>query len=73
MRPIGGAFFGHVGDGGRAGALNPHRALEGSLLAMAAPTVLLGCLPSHAQVGIAAPLALMLVRLGQGFAVGGQL
>ncbi|CAK0827828.1 unnamed protein product [Prorocentrum cordatum] len=71
MRPLGGVFFGHVGDGGHAGVLSPHKALEDSLLAMAAPTVLLGCLPSHAQVGIAAPL--LLVRLGQGIAVGGQL
>jgi hypothetical protein len=39
---------------------------------MAVPTVLIGCLPSYAQAGVAAPVLLALLRLVQGLAMGGE-
>jgi MHS family proline/betaine transporter-like MFS transporter len=67
MRPVGAALFGHVGDRyGRA------RALLFSIALMAVPTVLMGFLPTYASIGIAAPLAMVLLRMAQGLAVGGE-
>jgi MFS family permease len=43
-----------------------------SLIMMGGATVLIGCLPTYAQIGPAAPLLLVLLRLVQGFAVGGE-
>ena len=48
-------------------------ALETAILLMALPTLGLGCLPTYAQIGLAAPLLLAAIRLLQGVAVGGQL
>lgn len=66
-RPIGGIVFGHFGD-----RLGRKRLLIVSLVLMGLSTTLIGFLPTYAQIGIAAPLALVLLRLVQGFAVGGQ-
>src|SRR5688572_30331166 len=67
MRPVGAALFGHIGDRyGRA------RALLLSVALMAVPTVLMGLLPTYATIGIAAPLLLVLLRMCQGVAVGGE-
>jgi MHS family proline/betaine transporter-like MFS transporter len=67
MRPIGAAFFGWFGDRyGRA------RTMQISVAMMALPTLLLGVLPAYAQVGILAPVLLVLVRLLQGLSVGGE-
>jgi MHS family proline/betaine transporter-like MFS transporter len=66
-RPLGALVFGHIGD--RAGR---KRALMASVLMMAIPTVLMGLLPTYAQIGIFAPLALIVLRLFQGLAVGGE-
>jgi len=68
MRPIGGVVFGYIGD--RQGR---KRALGMSVMLMVIPTTLLGFLPTHAQVGIAAPVMLLILRLIQGFSVGGEL
>jgi MFS transporter, MHS family, proline/betaine transporter len=67
MRPIGGALFGHIGDqfGRRA-------ALTLSVAAMAIPTFLIGLLPGYATLGLWAPVALTLLRMTQGFSVGGE-
>ena len=67
MRPIGGIVVGHVGDryGRRA-------ALTFSITAMALPTFLVGVLPGHATLGIAAPILLTLLRMIQGLSVGGE-
>jgi MHS family proline/betaine transporter-like MFS transporter len=67
MRPIGAAIFGWFGDRyGRA------RTMQISVTMMALPTLLLGALPTHAQVGILAPVLLVAVRVLQGLSVGGE-
>ncbi len=68
MRPLGGMIFGQIGD-----RLGRKRALQISVLMMAIPTTLLGLLPTYASIGIAAPVALMALRLIQGVSVGGEL
>jgi MHS family proline/betaine transporter-like MFS transporter len=67
MRPVGGVFFGHIGD-----RLGRKKALEWSVLLMALPTTLLGLLPTYAQAGLFAPLALTVIRMVQGLSVGGE-
>eukprot|EP01062_Namystynia_karyoxenos_P062625 TRINITY_DN55509_c0_g1_i1.p1 TRINITY_DN55509_c0_g1~~TRINITY_DN55509_c0_g1_i1.p1 ORF type:complete len:527 (+),score=127.39 TRINITY_DN55509_c0_g1_i1:81-1583(+) len=68
MRPVGGIVFGRLGD-----TVGRRRALELTLAAMIVPTLALACLPTYDQAGWAAPVLLCVVRLMQGFAVGGQL
>ncbi len=67
MRPLGAIFYGYIGD--RVGR---KYALAASLLTMAAPTTLLGLLPSYDSIGIWASVGLVLIRLFQGLAVGGN-
>ena len=66
-RPIGGAFFGWFGD--RVGRKST---LIATLLLMGIATVLMGLLPGYAQIGLAAPLLLALLRFLQGAGVGGE-
>lgn len=67
MRPVGAVFFGHIGDRyGRA------RALLLSVAMMAIPTVLMGLLPTYASIGVAASVLIVLLRMLQGMAVGGE-
>lgn len=66
-RPLGGIVFGHFGD-----RIGRKRMLVYSLVGMGVSTVLIGILPTYAQIGLAAPLLLTLLRLCQGFAVGGE-
>ena len=66
-RPIGGVLFGRIGD-----KLGRKRALMGTLTLMAVATVLIGCLPTYAQAGWIAPVALVALRVLQGIAVGGE-
>jgi len=67
MRPIGGAFFGWVGD-----RFGRKQALLWSVLAMALPSFFIGVLPSEATIGLTAPVLLLVCRLLQGLAVGGE-
>ena len=66
-RPLGGIVFGHFGD-----RIGRKRLLMISLVLMGASTAAIGLLPSYAAIGAAAPIALTLLRLIQGFAVGGE-
>jgi len=66
-RPIGGVLFGVLGD--RVGR---KRALVWSLVLMGLATVAVGLVPTYASIGVAAPVLLVLLRLTQGVAVGGE-
>jgi MFS transporter, MHS family, proline/betaine transporter len=66
-RPIGGVIMAHFGD--RSGR---KRMFTLSVFMMAIPTLLIGLLPTYASVGYAAPLALLVLRLVQGAAIGGE-
>ncbi len=66
-RPIGAMVFGHFGDKhGRKATL------VASLLTMGIATVLIGVLPTFQQINWVAPLLLLVLRLAQGFALGGE-
>lgn len=66
-RPLGGIVFGLIGD--RRGRKS---ALIATLLIMGAATTLIGLVPTTAQIGMLAPVILMVLRLAQGFATGGE-
>ena len=67
MRPVGGALFGWVGD-----KFGRKQALIWSVLAMAFPSFFIGLLPDTTRIGLAAPVLLLLLRMLQGIAVGGE-
>lgn len=66
-RPLGGIFFGHFGD-----RIGRKSMLVLTLLLMGIATFLIGILPTYATIGVWAPLFLVILRLFQGFAVGGE-
>lgn len=66
-RPIGGAFFGWFGD-----RIGRKSTLVATLLLMGTATILMGILPGYAEIGIAAPILLSLLRFMQGIALGGE-
>ncbi len=67
FRPLGGVIFGHFGD-----RISRKNALVVTLLMMGLGTFFIGCLPSTAQIGVAAPILLVLLRVFQGIALGGE-
>ena len=67
VRPFGALFFGRLGD--RHGR---KRAFFVTLVGMGAATVAIGFLPTAAQAGILAPTLLVVLRVVQGFAMGGE-
>ncbi|HEX5142272.1 MAG TPA: MFS transporter [Mycobacterium sp.] len=67
VRPIGGFVFGHVGD-----RIGRKKTLALTMLLMGIATALMGVLPTAAQIGVAAPILLLVLRIVQGFALGGE-
>jgi MHS family proline/betaine transporter-like MFS transporter len=67
VRPLGGMFFGHIGD-----RIGRRPALVASILSMALGTLGIGLLPAYASIGLWAPALLLGCRLLQGFSVGGE-
>ena len=67
VRPIGGFVFGHVGD-----RIGRKKTLALTMLLMGGATALMGLLPTAAQIGVVAPILLLLLRIVQGFALGGE-
>jgi len=66
-RPVGGVIFGHIGD-----RLGRKRTLVATMVLMGVATALIGLLPSYASIGLAAPVLLVVLRVLQGIAVGGE-
>jgi metabolite-proton symporter len=66
-RPLGAIVFGHYGD-----RIGRKATLVAALLTMGVSTIVIGLLPTYAQVGVWAPLLLALCRFGQGFGLGGE-
>ncbi|MEU7818754.1 MFS transporter [Pseudonocardia sp. NPDC049154] len=66
-RPVGGILFGHFGD-----RFGRKPTLVASLLIMGLGTFCIALLPTYAQIGAAAPVLLILLRLVQGLGVGGE-
>ena len=67
VRPLGGLFFGPLGD-----KIGRKRVLSLTVIMMALGTFALGIIPSYAAIGVAAPLLALLARLVQGFSTGGE-
>ncbi|OBB11538.1 MFS transporter [Mycobacteriaceae bacterium 1482268.1] len=67
VRPIGGFVFGHVGD-----RIGRKKTLALTMFLMGGATALMGLLPTAAQIGVLAPILLLLLRVVQGFALGGE-
>ncbi|WP_344755328.1 MFS transporter [Gryllotalpicola koreensis] len=67
MRPLGGLFFGSMGD-----RIGRRTTLAFVIMMTSAATFLMGVLPTYQLVGLWAPVLLVIVRLVQGFAAGGE-
>jgi MFS family permease len=66
-RPVGAFILGHIGD-----VFGRKRVLVFTVLLMGVSTVLVGCLPTYHQIGVAAPILLVTLRLMQGFSAAGE-
>ncbi|HBV40183.1 MAG TPA: MFS transporter [Erwinia sp.] len=66
-RPLGGIIMAHFGD-----SRGRKKMFSLSILLMALPTLAMGLLPDYASLGVAAPVLLLLLRLLQGAAIGGE-
>lgn len=67
FRPLGGIFFGMLGD-----RIGRKKTLAMTILLMAGATTLIGLLPTYAAIGVTAPILLSLIRCAQGFSAGGE-
>src|SRR4026209_1403252 len=67
VRPFGALFFGRIGD-----LVGRKYAFLVTLLIMGGATAVIGILPTYASIGILAPIALLLIRILQGLALGGE-
>src|SRR5207244_13072286 len=67
VRPFGAVFFGALGD-----IIGRKYTFLVTITVMGLATVLVGVLPTHAQIGIAAGIILVILRLAQGLALGGE-
>ncbi|MDM5199848.1 MFS transporter [Fictibacillus enclensis] len=67
MRPLGGIIFGRIGD-----KLGRKVVLTTTIILMALSTLLIGLLPTYDQIGIWAPILLLIARIIQGFSTGGE-
>lgn len=66
-RPLGGIFFGHLGDcHGRS------KTLSLSILMISIATLIVGIMPSYASLGIVSSILFLFIRIAQGFAIGGE-
>lgn len=66
-RPVGAILFGRIGD-----KTSRKDALLYSIYLMAIPTFLIGCWPPYSWIGLAAPVGLVVLRILQGIAIGGE-
>src|ERR687885_2074830 len=67
VRPFGALFFGRIGD-----LVGRKYAFLVTLLIMGGATAVIGLLPTYQTIGVAAPVALLLIRILQGLALGGE-
>lgn len=67
VRPFGALFFGRIGD-----LVGRKYAFLVTLLIMGGATAVIGFLPTYSQIGIAAPITLLVIRILQGLALGGE-
>lgn len=67
VRPLGGVFFGLMGD-----KFGRQKVLSLTIIIMAISTFCIGLIPSYETIGLWAPLLLLLCKLAQGFSVGGE-
>lgn len=66
-RPLGAIIFGYIGD-----KYSRKKALSFSIMLMSFPTSLIGLLPTYEEIGVFAPLFLVLIRMMQGMSIGGE-
>ena len=66
-RPVGGLIFGHIGD-----RIGRKRTLIMTMLIMGVATFAIGLIPSYGSIGVAAPILLIVLRVLQGVAIGGE-
>ena len=67
VRPLGGFFWGHIGD-----RLGRRKALSLSIVIMSAATFCIALIPGYGTIGLLAPVLLLLVRVVQGFSASGE-